>query len=233
MSDRIVDNHVLRQCIVCAIMRSAMSITSQLRDEILEGVFPPGERLVEINLSQRYGVGRAAIRAALVVLDSEGLVDREANRGATVRRISIGEAIEIAEARGMLEGLLARHAAVNANDAERGELRAIVGDMRVAVNDGDQLAYSKLNATFHRRLREISRHAIANELVANLRNRAAHHQYRLALMPGRPDVSLAQHLAIVEAIVVGDPPAAERAMREHLRSVADVLRQWAELGANV
>ncbi len=117
-----------------------MSITDKLRDEILEGVFPPGDRLVELNLGRRYGVGRAAVRAALVVLDSEGLVEREANRGATVRRISVEEAIEIAEARGMLEGLIARCAADNATEKERDELRAILAEMHRVVDAGDQLA---------------------------------------------------------------------------------------------
>jgi DNA-binding GntR family transcriptional regulator len=210
-----------------------MTVTDQLRDEILDGVFPPGERLVELNLSQRYGVGRAAIRAALVELDTEGLVDRAANRGATVRRISLDEAIEIAEARGLLEGLVARYAATNATETERIELHSMIDDMTTAVEGGDQLAYSKLNARLHRRLREISRHDIANELVANLRNRAAHHQYRLALMPGRSDISLPQHAAIVDAVVRGDPEAAEEAMHQHLASVAEVLHQWAELGVNV
>ena len=210
-----------------------MNVTDQLRDEILEGVFRPGERLIELNLGERYGVGRAGVRAALLELDSEGLVDREANRGATVRRISLEEAIEIAEVRGMLEGLIARHAAANATADERAELQTIVSDMRDAVGAGDQLAYSKLNVVLHRRLREISRHDIADGLVANLRNRAAHHQYRLALMPGRSEVSLPQHEAIVDAVAAGDSDRAEEAMHQHLASVADVLRQWAELGVNV
>jgi DNA-binding GntR family transcriptional regulator len=210
-----------------------MNVTDQLRDEILEGVFRPGERLIELNLGERYGVGRAGVRAALLELDSEGLVDREANRGATVRRISLEEAIEIAEVRGMLEGLIARHAAANATADERAELQTIVSDMRDAVGAGDQLAYSKLNVVLHRRLREISRHDIADGLVANLRNRAAHHQYRLALMPGRSEVSLPQHEAIVDAVAAGDRDRAEEAMHQHLASVADVLRQWAELGVNV
>ena len=70
----------------------------------------------------------------------------------------------------MLEGLIARYAANNATASERSELESMIDDMRAAVQGGDQLAYSKLNALLHRRLREISRHLIANELVANLRN---------------------------------------------------------------
>jgi DNA-binding FadR family transcriptional regulator len=64
--------------------------------------------------------------------------------------------------------------------------------------------------------------------VANLRNRGAHHQFRLATMPGRSTNSLPQHAAIVDAIIEGDGDAAAQAMHDHLASVQDVLRSWAE-----
>jgi DNA-binding GntR family transcriptional regulator len=207
-------------------MAIALSVTGRLRDDILGGAFPPGDRLIELQLTERYGVGRAAIRAALVELEVEGLVQREANRGATVRRISVAEAVEISEARGVLEGLVARLAAERATDADRGELRGLIDEMTEAVEQDDRLRYSKLNRTLHATLRRVARHRVADDLVANLRNRAAHHQFRLALMPGRAVESLAQHRAIVEAVTAGDATAAERSMREHLASVVDVLRQW-------
>jgi DNA-binding GntR family transcriptional regulator len=108
-------------------MGVALSVTDRLRDDILEGAFPPGERLIELQLTERYGVGRAAIRAALVELEVEGLVQREANRGATVRRISVAEAVEISEARGVLEGLVARLAAER---AMREHLASVVDVLR-------------------------------------------------------------------------------------------------------
>ncbi|HYZ97609.1 MAG TPA: GntR family transcriptional regulator [Acidimicrobiales bacterium] len=207
-------------------MAIAASVTDQLRDDILEGAFPPGERLIELQLAERYGVGRAAIRAALVELDAEGLVRREANRGATVRRISVTEAVEITQARAALEGLIAGLAAERATDGERDELCALLAEMTDAVEHEDKLAYSKLNRALHGTLCRIARHRVADDLVANLRNRAAHHQFRLALVPGRAAESLAQHRAIVEAVTAGDGPAAEAAMRDHLASVIDVLRHW-------
>lgn len=210
----------------------AAPVVDRLRDDILEGVFPPGERLIELQLTERYGVGRAAIRAALVELDAEGLVQREANRGATVRRISVAEAVEITEARAALEGLVAGLAAERATDADRDELRGLIADMREAVDRDDKLGYSKLNRALHAALRRIARHRVADDLVANLRNRAAHHQFRLALMPGRAVESLAQHAAIVDAVAAGDARAAEQAMRAHLASVIDVLRQWEAFDAH-
>jgi DNA-binding GntR family transcriptional regulator len=207
-------------------------VSNMLRNDILNGDFPPGERLIELQLTERYGVGRAAIRAAIVELSTEGLVIHETNRGAAVRRVSIEEAIEIAEARGALECLLAQRCAERASDAERQELADIVAAMRAAVGSSHQAEYSELNRVLHRRIREISGHSTASELVANLRNRGAHHQFRLATMPGRSSDSLVQHAAIVDAIVAGNGGAAADAMRVHLSSVQEVLASWVEQPAH-
>src|SRR5215204_4775301 len=135
-----------------------LSATDRLRNDILSGVLPPGERLVELQLAERYRLGRAAIRAALLELDSEGLVRREANRGATVRRISLSDAIEITQARGALEGLVARLAAERATDQERADLQALVAEMETAVANDARLEYADLNRALHRTLLQIARH---------------------------------------------------------------------------
>lgn len=207
-------------------------VTNDLRSDILSGRFEPGDRLLEVQLADQYSCGRAAVRSAIVTLTSEGLVEREANRGATVRRISVTEAIQITEARSALESLIAAQTARNAGDDERHELLGIIESMREAVGNGNAGDYSELNAVLHRRLREMSGHEIASQLVANLRNRAAHHQYRLAVMPGRPEESLEQHAAIVDAVVSGDEASAADAMRAHLQSVVDVLNRWGDARTN-
>jgi DNA-binding GntR family transcriptional regulator len=206
-------------------------VAERLRDDILRGVFTPGERLIELQLTERYAVGRAAIRSALIELEAQGIVQREANRGATVRRISVAEAVEITEARAALESLVARRAAERAGDADRRKLTALVEQMKAAVKDDDRLGYSKLNRMLHATLPRIARHQVADDLIANLRNRAVHHQFQLAVMPGRAAESLVQHEAIVAAVVAGNGKAAEKAMRAHLESVIVALRQWEALDA--
>lgn len=201
-----------------------------LRSDILEGVFTPGERLTEIALADRYSVGRSAIRSALVELRAEGLVDMEANRGAVVRRITLEEAIEIAEARKVLEGLIAGRAALSDDADAKQSLREMLEEMRDAVVTGDNSRYSKLNRSLHSRIWETGGHSVAHDLVSNLRDRSAHHQFRLAVMPGRSEESLKQHTAIVDAILAGDPDTAARAMEQHLDSVIEVLSQWSDLG---
>lgn len=205
------------------------TITDDIRQGILTGRFEPGDRLLEVPLSEQYACGRAAVRSALVALATEGLVEHEANRGATVRRITIDDAIQITQARSAIESLIASEAARNATADDHVELAQVIDDMRVAVQAERGAEYSNLNGILHRRLREMSGHDVAAELVENLRNRAAHHQYRLAVMPGRPQESLAQHEAIVEAVIAGNKTVAAGAMRAHLESVIEVLRRWADV----
>ena len=207
--------------------------TGRLRVDILKGTFAPGERLIEVALADRYSVGRGVVRAALVELRAEGLVDMEANRGAVVRRIGLEEAIEIAEARKVLEALLAARAASNQDPAAKETLLEIVEEMRDSVAAADNARYSKLNRLLHGRIWEISQHRVAKDLVANLRDRSAHHQFRLAVMPGRSEESLQQHIAIVDAIVAGNAQDAEDAMRDHLESVIQVLGRWSDMEVRV
>jgi len=219
--------------VVAQISDEGLTPTGRLRVDILKGTFAPGERLIEVALADRYSVGRGVVRAALVELRAEGLVDMEANRGAVVRRIGLEEAIEIAEARKVLEALLAARAASNKDPAAKETLLEIVEEMRDSVAAADNARYSKLNRLLHGRIWEISQHRVAKDLVANLRDRSAHHQFRLAVMPGRSEESLQQHIAIVDAIVAGNAQDAEDAMRDHLESVIQVLGRWSDMEVRV
>jgi len=207
----------------------ASSVVDQLRSDILDSVFMPGERLIELDLCDRYGCSRAPVRAALLQLESEGIVERQANRGAVVRRVSVAEAIEITEARAVLESLAAARAARNGTVEEAEELRGVIEEMRRAVTADDAATYSRLNKDLHRRLRAISRHSVAAGILENLRDRAVQNQYRLAMMPGRQAESFEQHAAIVEAVVAHDEEAAAAAMEKHMLSVIDVLARWADI----
>jgi DNA-binding GntR family transcriptional regulator len=203
-----------------------------LRDAIVSGELMPNERLVEEDLSGRLGIGRAAVRMALMRLEHDGLVERERNRGARVRRVSEHEAVEILEVRAALESLAARKAATRATPKDVRELRAILRDMRLKREREDLMAVSVANATLHRRILEISGHERARRLSGMLISQIVRFQYRTVLLPGRPERSAREHTAIVEAIAAGDADAAERAMRRHLSNVAEALRKGQEIAAS-
>lgn len=202
----------------------AEGAADRIRAGILAGDFAPGQRLIEAELCERYGCSRGAVRAALVDLEHEGLVERIANRGARVRAVSVEEAVAITEVRMVLEGLCAAKAAERVTEVQAAELRDIGRRMREAVAGGEVVVYSGLNTLLHDRLREIGRQPVASDLLANLLARNVRRQFQLALRPGRPQVSLPQHLAIIDAICARDPAAADRVAREHVASVIVAMR---------
>ncbi|WP_316745008.1 GntR family transcriptional regulator [Streptomyces sp. MK7] len=196
----------------------------RLRKAILQGEMAPAQRLVENELAESYGVTRASMRAALLDLTSEGLVERIRNRGSRVRVVTVEEAVEITECRMVLEGLCAAKAATEATDAQLDELTDLGTAMSKAVADGDPVTYSELNHDLHALIRDISGQHTAVGLLERLNAQLVRHRFQLALRPGRPQQSLSEHLAVIEAITARDPQAAEKAVRAHLSSVIDALR---------
>jgi DNA-binding GntR family transcriptional regulator len=195
-----------------------------LRQAILGGDLAPGQRLVEEELAGTLGVTRQSLRAALLDLTAEGLVERIPNRGARVRVVSPEEAVAITECRMALEALCAAKAAERVTDEEAAQLRELAESLKRSVADGNPLKYSELNRELHRRVGVISGQVVAVGLLDRLHGQLVRHQFQLALRPGRPEVSLGEHLAILSAVADRRPADADRAVRAHLASVIDALR---------
>jgi DNA-binding GntR family transcriptional regulator len=198
---------------------------ARLRAAILDGDVAPGQRLAEEELASTFGVTRASVRAALIDLAADGLVERVPHRGARVRVVSVAEAVAITECRMVLEGLCAAKAAERADAAALDVLAGIGDAMRQAVAAGDPIRYSALNRQLHRLVREVADQPIAAELLDRLHGQIVRHQFRLSLRPGRPQLSLPEHLAIIDAITRRDPAAAEAAVHAHLASVIAALHE--------
>ena len=179
-------------------------LTARLREAIISGHFIPNERLIEAELVRSFRANRANIRIALAMLDQEGLVVRERNRGARVRLVSDQEAIEIAEARQAVETMVARQAAERVTDKDRASLRRIITRMDASFAKQDFILFSQLNAELHRDIQQIAANATADRLLQTLKSQVVRLQYRAILLPGRAENSLAEHREIVEAICAGD-----------------------------
>jgi DNA-binding GntR family transcriptional regulator len=201
-----------------------LAVVAAMRNAIVQGEYAPRQRLIEADLCERFSTSRFIVRSALQELAAQGLVEFQRNRGARVREISLGEAIEITEVRQLLEGLQAARAAERVTRAEAAALRGIVKDMRAAVANSELLVYRDLNAYLHASVRDIAAHETSARLLRQLRDQTVRHQFSLALVPGRPAVSLPQHEAIVAAVTARDPAAARRAMHEHLQSVIEAFQ---------
>jgi DNA-binding GntR family transcriptional regulator len=104
-------------------------------------------------------------------------------------------------------------------------LRATLERQRELLEGGDLLGASDANADLHAALLEASEHSTAQRLIRALNSQTVRYQYRTILIPGRSAASLAEHTAIVEAVIAGDPDGAEDAMRNHLFNVAQAVQR--------
>jgi DNA-binding GntR family transcriptional regulator len=196
-----------------------------LRAAIVRGDLAPNARLVEADVSTAFHMSRGAVRTALIRLEQEGLVVREPHRGARVRQVSDDEAVEILQARAVLEGLAVRQTAERIDAAGSARLQACLDRQRELLELGDLLGASDANADLHAALLELSGHGTARRLIRALNSQTVRHQYRTILIPGRSAASVSEHAAIVEAVIAGRPDDAENAMRSHLFNVAQAVQR--------
>ncbi|KRE40793.1 GntR family transcriptional regulator [Knoellia sp. Soil729] len=199
-----------------------------LKLAVSRGDLAPAQRLVEQELAEQYAVTRGSIRAALIDLSAEGLVERVPNRGSRVRVVSIDEAVAITEVRMMLEGLLAGKAAERATKDECRQLLEIGAEMETAVGRGDGTRYGQLNLALHKLVRDVGHQPVAADVLDRLNGQLVRHRFRLSQRDGRPRQSIIEHLEIINAVVAGDPDRATKAMHAHLLSVIEALKSTPE-----
>lgn len=184
------------------------------------GDFKPGDRLVESDLAERFGVSRTPIREALQRLETQSLLARD-GRSLIVASLDHNQMAELYVVRTELEGLAARLAARHATDEEIQVLRDMVVEDRALL--GDPSALARANRRFHKMIHLASHNRyLVQQLDLVHRSMALMATTSLAAQ-GRGEIALAEHQAIVDAIGKRDEQAAYKALRDHI-SVAFVTR---------
>jgi DNA-binding GntR family transcriptional regulator len=188
---------------------------------------PPGARLREQEIADTHGVSRPRVREALLLLEARGLVDREPNRGAVVRRPSLKELLQIYDVREALEGMCARLAAARAEPGSWQDLAELFGApterlMRAGDVDGYIANYLRLRA----RMLDAAGNPILSATLQPLHDRTSTVMRRLVLVTGRAEEGLEEHRAVLAALRAGDPDAAERCKRVQIRSACAALERY-------
>ena len=190
---------------------------------LLSGRYKPNTRLTEAELTQMLNVSRGTVRSVLVRLTQEGYVTSEVNRGVRTRLFSVSDAVDILEAREILEGALAAKAAERATQEELDGLNRTVAAMREAKLGGDQEAYSRLNRHFHKQVQRAAHQETLARFFDALLYPLVMRQYRDLQAPHPRMGSLEEHQAILSAIITRNPEAASATMRHHISSARQAL----------
>lgn len=177
------------------------------------GIYRPGNRLVESELAERFGVSRTPVREALQRLETQSMLARD-GRSLIVASLDHNQLAELYVVRAELEGLAAKLAARHATPEEIRVLTDMVDEDRAHL--GDPAAMSRANRRFHKQIHLASHNRyLVQQLDLVHRSMALLATTSLAA-EGRGEAALSEHAAIVAAIAAGDAAAAQAALRAHI-----------------
>ena len=208
-------------------MKDAYSLILSAIDN---GTYRPGDRLVESELAERFGVSRTPVREALQRLETQSMLTRD-GRSLIVATLDHNQLAELYTVRTELEALAARLAARHATREETRVLGQMVADDRHVI--ADPQALSRANRRFHHQIHLASHNRyLVQQLDIVHRTMALMARTSLAAQ-GRGEKALAEHQLIVDAIAAGDADGAEQALRDHISTAFETrlkesARAWAD-----
>ncbi len=197
----------------CALARepAAARVRQLILSRILDGVYRPGARLVELPLARELAISQTPVREALRQLEAVGIVRTEPWRGTRVREVSEREMREAYQVRAALEQLAARLAAPRLAGRVEG-LRRRVAELRAAARARDIERYARNDVPFHRAIIEASGNSILLRTWESLNFEV---RTRVHLARGHSDLAAVAdaHQAVVDALAEGDGRTAGKLLR--------------------
>ena len=188
-------------------------VASRLREQIFGGALPPGSFLDEAALCERLEISRTPLREALKVLAVEGLVTMKVRRGAYVTEVSTDDVRQVYHLLALLESDAAGDVARNASPEELAQLRSLHNRLELEVHQRE--FFFATNEAFHIQLLSIAGNRWRQQIVADLRKVMKLNRHHSLFKQGRPEESLNEHRALMDALERRDGALATRLMRAH------------------
>jgi DNA-binding GntR family transcriptional regulator len=211
------------------ISSKSKKIYNMIIKEIVTGKFFPGQRLIERELIEKYGMSKTPIREALHKLEENGVVTYELNKGFSIVKVSRCDVEEIYELREVLEGLAAKKVAGKL-DLTLSQDEDIIKNFRLSeecLKNNDIQKYSILDMEFHNLLADMSGNGRLKSMLNKL-----YYQAKLLLstslfLPGRGlSISFNEHKDIAKAISNKDIINAEKKAQAHIKNVKTAILNW-------
>lgn len=194
-----------------------------IKERILDGVYHPSQKLIENDLAKEIGVSRNTVKKALLKLEQENLILLEENKGATIKAFSLDEINNFLKIREALEGLIAYDAAERITDEQIAQLKRILMDMKIHLENRAFDDYSNGNLQFHEVIYTASNNPQAVDVVKIIKQQLKRLQFKTILVPGRNEHSIEEHQRILNALESRDPDLAEKRLKDHVLNVRQTI----------
>lgn len=202
-----------------------LQVEDRIRAAIANGVFEPGQRLVERELCEQIGVGRTSVREALRQLEAEGLVTVYPHRGPVVSTLTPEEAQHLYSLRGLLEGYAGRMFAQRGTPADLDRLDAALDAFEVASKSDQKWELIETKNAFYSVLLDGSGNPYLKQMLTVIHNRVNLLRATSLSQPGRIENSVVELRRICKALRDGDADEAQAACIEHIQEAAKVVEQ--------
>jgi len=198
-------------------------VCETLRTAIIEGVLKPGERLMEIQVSEELGVSRTPVREAIRKLELEGFVVMIPRRGTYVSDLSIKDINEVFEVRTALDVLAAGLAAERITAEELEQMERLLVELGECIEQDDMGKIVEADSQFHDLLYSASRNMRLVGIINNLREQLTRFRSLSMAYPGRLKIMLGEHTRLVEALGRRNVALAKRLAGEHMANAEQTL----------
>jgi len=198
-------------------------VCETLRTAIIEGILKPGERLMEIQVSEELGVSRTPVREAIRKLELEGFVVMIPRRGTYVSDLSIKDINEVFEVRTALDVLAAGLAAERITYEELEQMERLLVELGEYIEKNDMQKIVEADSEFHDLLYSASRNMRLVGIINNLREQLTRFRAQSMSYPGRLKIMLGEHTRLVESLGQRNVALAKRLAGEHMANAEQTL----------
>ena len=196
----------------------------EIKRRIVTAVYRPGEQINTAQICAQLRIGRTPVHLAIHRLEAEGLIEILPRRGIVVKPIDRGQMMELIEARHMIEPEVAALAAARASDREFAAMREILDRIPAVAESGDSEQFMETDLEFHRTMATAARNTHLSDFLAGMHEHCTRLYFISVSNKTHDKRIITEHEEIFEALTRRDADAARAAVRKHIESLRNNVR---------
>jgi len=205
-------------------------VYATLRESILQGDLLPGHALSVPELARLLGVSRSPVREAVRQLVADGLAQEKARKGAVVAHFGLEDALQILEAREVLEVASVRLGAARARAHDLASIQQVLQAQARTIQQSDLEGYQATDLEFHKLLGTLSYNPVLERMVGVLKDQSHLALESAARGLAQLELGLKEHIAVLEALEARNPEQACQALQKHFARIRESLESWLGTG---